>query len=119
MVEEGASASQLFAAVFFMLAGARRLRLSQRTGEAPERLLGLYFALTGVLYLGWVLPFVVAGAAARAVGFRFLGRLYRRGHPLSNLHPRRVSQRRSLGDMARRRVHHCSGRRYPRARLRR
>ena len=60
MVEEGSYATQLFAAVFFMLAGARLLQLSQRTGEAPERLLGLYFALTGVSYLGWVLPFVVA-----------------------------------------------------------
>ena len=60
MLEEGAYATQLFAAVFFTIAGGRLLRLSQRTREAPERLLGLYFALTGVSYFGWVLPYMVA-----------------------------------------------------------
>jgi hypothetical protein len=59
-MQEGSYAAQLFAALFFMIAGGRLVRLSQRTGEAPERLLGLYFALTGVAYLGWVLPYVVA-----------------------------------------------------------
>jgi hypothetical protein len=57
---EGAYAAQLFAAVFFMIAGVRLIRLSFRTGEAPERLLGFYFALTGASYLGWVLPNIVA-----------------------------------------------------------
>ena len=59
MLEENAYATQLFAAVFFTVAGVRLLRLSQRTREAPEFLLGLYFALTGVSYFGWVLPYMV------------------------------------------------------------
>jgi len=57
---EGAYATQLFAAVFFIIAGVRLIRLSFRTGETPERLLGFYFALTGAAYLGWVLPSIVA-----------------------------------------------------------
>ena len=59
-MEEGAYASQLMAGLFFLIAGARLIQLSRRTGEAPERLLGLYFVSTGAAYLGWVLPFVVA-----------------------------------------------------------
>jgi len=55
-MEEGAFAAQLLAALFFVIAGTRLLRLSLRTGETPERLLGLYFALTGAAYLGWILP---------------------------------------------------------------
>jgi hypothetical protein len=55
-MEQGAYAAQLFAALFFMGVGARLIRLSQRTEEAPEKLLGLYFALSGVAYLAWVLP---------------------------------------------------------------
>lgn len=56
-MEEGAYAAQLLAAVLFAIAGARLIKLSLRTGEAPERLLGIYFGLTGVAYLGWTLPF--------------------------------------------------------------
>jgi hypothetical protein len=58
-MQEGAYAAQLLAALFFVIAGERLFRLSRRTGEAPERLLGLYFALTGAAYLGWVTPLVV------------------------------------------------------------
>lgn len=66
MLEEGAYATQLFSAVFFTVAGGRLLRLSRRTGEAPELLLGLYFALTGIAYFGWVLPYLVALGPLRA-----------------------------------------------------
>jgi hypothetical protein len=55
-MEQGAYAAQLFAAVSYLVVGARLIRLSQRTGETPERLLGVYFALSGVAYLGWVAP---------------------------------------------------------------
>ncbi|MBW2293628.1 MAG: hypothetical protein JRG89_04350 [Deltaproteobacteria bacterium] len=58
-MEEGAYAAQLFAALLFLIAGGRLIRLSHRTREAPERLLGLYFTLTGAAYVGWVLPLVV------------------------------------------------------------
>ena len=59
-MQEGAYVSQLMAGRFFLIAGTRLIQLSRRTGEAPERLLGLYFVSTGAAYLGWVLPFVVA-----------------------------------------------------------
>ena len=57
-MEEGAYAAQLFAALLFLIAGGRLIRLSLRTHEAPERLLGLYFSLTGISYVGWVLPVI-------------------------------------------------------------
>ena len=57
-MEEGAYAAQLFAAILFLIAGGRLIRLSLRTHEAPERLLGLYFSLTGISYVGWVLPVI-------------------------------------------------------------
>jgi hypothetical protein len=60
MVEQGAYATQLFAAIFFVVVGGRMLRLALRTKAAPERLLGLYFVLTGISYFGWVLPSLVA-----------------------------------------------------------
>jgi len=59
-MEQGAYAVEFLAGLFFMIAGARLIRLSRRTGEAPERLLGISFALTGVAYVGWTLPYVVA-----------------------------------------------------------
>ena len=69
-MEEGAYAAQLLAALFFLIAGERLIRLSRRTGEAPERLLGLYFTSTAVAYVGWVLPVVVAlGSMAEASDF--------------------------------------------------
>jgi hypothetical protein len=58
-MEESAYAAELVAAVFFVIAGERLIRLSRHSGEVPERLLGIYLALTGVAYLGWVLPVVV------------------------------------------------------------
>jgi hypothetical protein len=59
-MEQGAYLAQLLAGLLFAIAGGRLIQLSRRTGEAPERLLGLYFALTGVAYLCWILPNVVA-----------------------------------------------------------
>ncbi len=59
-MEQGAYAAELLAGLFYMIAGARLIRLSRRTGEAPERLLGLSFVLTGMAYVGWVLPYIVA-----------------------------------------------------------
>ena len=58
-MEQGAYAAQLMAALFFMGVGLRLIRLGQRTGEAPEKQLGFYFALSGVAYFGWVLSILV------------------------------------------------------------
>jgi hypothetical protein len=68
-MDEGAYAAQLLAGVLFVVAGGRLIRLSRRTGEAPERLLGLYFALTGAAYLGWVMPVVAQGPIGEAADF--------------------------------------------------
>ena len=53
---DGAYITQLLSAVFFLIVGIRLLRLSRRTGETPENLLGIYFFATGLSYLGWLLP---------------------------------------------------------------
>lgn len=69
-MEQGAYAAQLIAALFYIWVGGRLIRLSQRTGEAPEKHLGIYFALSGVAYLGWVLPNLVnVGSQLEAVDF--------------------------------------------------
>jgi hypothetical protein len=68
-MDEGAYAAQLLAGLLFVIAGERLIRLSRRTGESPERLLGLYFALTGAAYLGWVMPLVTRGPMAEAADF--------------------------------------------------
>lgn len=69
-MEQGAYAAQLIAAIFYIYVGGRLIRLSQRTGEAPEKHLGIYFALSGVAYLGWVLPSLVnVGSLVEVVEF--------------------------------------------------
>ena len=69
-MEQGAYAAQLIAALFYIWVGGRLIRLSERTGEAPEKFLGIYFALSGVAYLGWVLPNLVnVGSQLETVDF--------------------------------------------------
>jgi hypothetical protein len=73
-MEESAYAAQLVAALFFVVAGERLIRLSWRTGESPERLLGLYFAFTGVAYIGWVVPYMLPmGAMGEPIDFAAWG----------------------------------------------
>jgi len=55
-MEENAYLASIVASVFYLVAGYRLLRLRQRTRERPELLLGLYFALSGVYYLGFNIP---------------------------------------------------------------
>jgi hypothetical protein len=50
--------TQSLAAIFFIAVGIRLFLLGRRTGEAPEKLLGLYFFATGWSYVGWLLPTV-------------------------------------------------------------
>ena len=54
MIDLGTIA-QFTAAVFFLVIGIRLLRLSLRTGEIPERLLGTYFVFAGLAYGVWQL----------------------------------------------------------------
>jgi hypothetical protein len=55
-MQEGAYATSVIAGTFYLIASLRLLRLSRKTGERPERLLGLYFGLSGVYYFGYNLP---------------------------------------------------------------
>ena len=47
------------AGVFFLIAGYRLLRLSGRTRERPELLLGLYFAFSGQWYVFYNAPYLL------------------------------------------------------------
>jgi hypothetical protein len=49
---------ELFSGVFFIVAGARLLRLSRRTRETPELLLGLAFGVSGIGLLLYMVPYV-------------------------------------------------------------
>ncbi|MBW1843371.1 MAG: hypothetical protein JRE38_07230 [Deltaproteobacteria bacterium] len=55
-MEENAYIASIAAGIFFLVAGVRLLRLHRRTGERPELLLGLYFAFSGLYYLGYNIP---------------------------------------------------------------
>jgi len=62
-MEESATTGELIASLVYLIAGARLLRLSGRTREIPERLLGASFCLMGVgslLYSLAVLSFFEA-----------------------------------------------------------
>jgi len=55
-MEGSAYLLELVAGLAYVAVGSRLLVRARRTGEAPERLLGLYFAFTGVSYLLYELP---------------------------------------------------------------
>ena len=55
-MEGHAYIGELLAGVVYLIAGIRLLRLSKRTGEAPERLLGVCFIAIAASALSYVLP---------------------------------------------------------------
>jgi hypothetical protein len=55
-MEEYAYLASIFASAFYLVASVRLLRLSRRTGERAERLLGFYFGLSSAYYLTYNLP---------------------------------------------------------------
>ena len=55
-MEGHAYIGELIAGIVYLIAGARLLRLGQRTGELPERLLGATFLAMGVSAVCYVLP---------------------------------------------------------------
>jgi len=57
-VEEQAYIGELIAALVYLYVGTRLLRLSSRTGEVPERLLGVMFLVTGASFLLYDLPII-------------------------------------------------------------
>jgi len=58
-VEDHAYVGELVAALVYLYAGTRLLRLSSRTGEVPERLLGAMFLVTGISFLLYDLPIIL------------------------------------------------------------
>ena len=55
-MEENAYIASIAASAFYLIVSARFIRLHRRTGERPELLIGLYFALSGLYYLGYNIP---------------------------------------------------------------
>jgi hypothetical protein len=55
-MEENAYITSIIAGAFFLIASLRLIRLSRRTRERPELLLGSYFAFSGLYYLIYNLP---------------------------------------------------------------
>jgi hypothetical protein len=55
-VEESAFLISILAGTFYLIASLRLIRLSGRTHERPELLLGLYFSLSGAYYIAYNLP---------------------------------------------------------------
>ncbi len=55
-MEENAYLASILASIFFLIASMRLIRLHRRTRERPELLLGLYFAFSGIYYLGYNTP---------------------------------------------------------------
>ncbi|MBW2542382.1 MAG: hypothetical protein JRF15_09850 [Deltaproteobacteria bacterium] len=53
---EDAYIASIAAGAFFLIASVRLIRLHRRTRERPELLLGLFFALSAVYYLGFNAP---------------------------------------------------------------
>jgi hypothetical protein len=51
---------ELLSAIFYLVVGARLLRLASQTRQVPERLLGALFLFSGVSYLAYVCPMVFA-----------------------------------------------------------
>jgi hypothetical protein len=56
-MEQSAYLISIAAGIFYLTAGYRMLRLSGRTGERPELLLGIYLAFTGQWYLFYNAPY--------------------------------------------------------------
>ena len=65
---------ELAAAFVYLIVGARLLRLASRTGEAPERLLGAMFLVTGASYIAYNLP-IIFDSEALWTPLNFAGRV--------------------------------------------
>jgi len=73
-VEDSAFLLELLAGVFFIAASVPLLRLSGRTREMPERVLGITFLLMGASYLFYELPFALTNETI-LLSFSFTGRV--------------------------------------------
>jgi hypothetical protein len=50
----------VLSACFFVIVGTRLLALGFESGQTPEKLLGVYFAASGLAYLGWQVPVLLS-----------------------------------------------------------
>jgi hypothetical protein len=73
-MEEHAYIGELIAALIYLYAGGRLLRLSARTGEVPERLLGAMFLVTGISLVLYDIP-IILNSEALWVPLNFAGRI--------------------------------------------
>ncbi len=58
-MEESTFIAETIAGVVFLVIGVRLLKLSMKTGEKPERLLGVTFLLWGLCYQFFGLPIIL------------------------------------------------------------
>ena len=65
-MEQYAYVASVIAGAFYLVASFRLLRLSRRTGERAELLLGLYFGLSSIYYFAYNLPSLFAFDARSA-----------------------------------------------------
>jgi len=65
-MEESAYIGGVVAGLAYLIAGARLYRLSVRTREAPERLLGVTFLVWSFSYFSWQLPAALEAASFEA-----------------------------------------------------
>jgi hypothetical protein len=73
-MEEQAYIGELISAFIYLYAGTRLLRLSSRTGEAPERLLGSMFLVTGISLILYDIP-IILNSEALWTPLNFAGRV--------------------------------------------
>jgi len=73
-MEGHAYLGELAAAIFYLVLGARLLRLASRTGELPERLLGALFLVTGTSYIAYELA-VICNSESLWTPLNFAGRV--------------------------------------------
>lgn len=73
-MEDSAYLMQLLAGFFYIAASVPLFRLSARSGQKPERVLGYVFLFFGLSYVFYQLPFVVRSEAL-LIPLSFVGRL--------------------------------------------
>jgi hypothetical protein len=80
-MEESAYIGELLAGIVYLIVGIRLLRLGQRTREAPERLLGAMFFLTGASYIVYSMT-ALPGFESLWTPLNFAGRVIYIGPPI-------------------------------------
>jgi hypothetical protein len=80
-MEDHAYIGELFAGIVYLIVGFRLLRLGQRTGEVPERLLGAMFLFSGASYMVYSMVYL-PGLESLWTPLNFAGRVIYIGAPI-------------------------------------